>query len=451
MSEVDSRATFYRQGSWMVIATFVSGVLMFAVQQIAWFWMRDEEYGLFGTLLMVLNLMMIPALGLQPVFAQQTAAVTDEQQQHDLARSIRKVLLSCLYLWMGISMLVILLHEPIIKSLKIGNPAAIWIILLICLPQLWLPVMMGILQGKQNFTWLGTAAIANGAGRFITVGLIVTLLGGQAAGATMGVLIGLTITCILAGWHSRVAWLGQEHVDKGKFEAKLWLIRIVPLTFGLGAGHFMLSADMLAARAILPGIDSGPYSYAGTIGRGLVIFTLPLAAVMFPKLIREDIQSKQSGIIGQTFLATMLLGVLTALACSGAAWALPSILNHFDALTARREALADIVALIPFFVWSMLPLALANVFVAALMARERYRAVPWLVAIAIAYGLTLVWLTKTAYSPTTLESWMGFWYTTDAIPPSQQTIILTLGGFNLAFLGTAAALAKRYAAPLECR
>ena len=147
MSEVDSRATFYRQGSWMVIATFVSGVLMFAVQQIAWFWMRDEEYGLFGTLLMVLNLMMIPALGLQTVFAQQTAAVTDEQQQHDLARSIRKVLLSCLYLWMGISMLVILLHEPIIKSLKIGNPAAIWITLLICLPQLWLPVMMGILQG----------------------------------------------------------------------------------------------------------------------------------------------------------------------------------------------------------------------------------------------------------------------------------------------------------------
>ena len=40
---------------------------------------------------------------------------------------------------------------------------------------------------------------------------------------------------------------------------------------------------------------------------------------------------------------------------------------------------------------------------------------------------------------------------TIAAPPSQQTIILTLGGFNLAFLGTAAALARRYAASPESR
>jgi hypothetical protein len=67
------------------------------------------------------------------------------------------------------------------------------------------------------------------------------------------------------------------------------------------------------------------------------------------------------------------------------------------------------------------------------MARERYRAVPWLVGIAVIYGLTLAWLTNTAE------------------PPSQQTIILTLGGFNLAFLGTAATLARRYAAAPESR
>ena len=127
-------------------------------------------------------------------------------------------------------------------------------------------------------------------------------------------------------------------------------------------------------------------------------------------------------------MATVLLGVLTALACSGVAWLIPSIIDRFDALAANREALTDIAALMPFFVWSMLPLALGNVFVAALLARERYRAVPWLVGIAVIYGLTLALLANTAE------------------PPSQQTIILTLGGFNLAFLGTAAALAKRYAA-----
>ena len=85
MSEADSKRAFYRQGSWLVIATFISGLLMFAVH-IFGGWMSRGEYGLFVTLLQILNLMMIPALGLQTVFAQQTAAAIEPQQQHDLSQ-----------------------------------------------------------------------------------------------------------------------------------------------------------------------------------------------------------------------------------------------------------------------------------------------------------------------------------------------------------------------------
>ena len=194
----------------------------------------------------------------------------------------------------------------------------------------------------------------------------------------------------------------------------------------------MLSADMIAARAILPEVDSGPYGAAGMIGRGLVAFTAPLAAVMFPKLVREAARAK-SGVLGQAFLGTAILGVLTGIGCTLAAWLLPDMADRFSILAAKKKIITEIASLIPYFIWSMLPLALGNVFVAALLARERYRAVPWLVGIAVIYGLTLSWLANTA------------------APPSQQTIILTLGGFNLAFLGTAAALAKRYATSPESR
>jgi len=443
MSEADSKRAFYRQGSWMVVATFVSGLLMFAVH-IFGGWMSREEYGLFNTLLQILNLMMIPALGLQTVFAQQTTAAIEPGRRHDLAKSTRKIVLLCLYVWLAIVAAVLLNQEAVLQLLKIDQPTALYVTLLLGLPALWLPVLLGILQGQQNFAWLGGAAIINGAGRFAAVAIIVALLGGQAAGATAGVLIGLTTACLLAGWHGRQVWLGQAGADRGHFEAKTWLGRIVPLMLGLGAGQFMLSADMIAARAILPEADSGPYSAAGMIGRGLVVFTAPLAAVMFPKLVREAAGTK-SNVLGQAFIGTALLGVLAGIGCTLAAWLLPGLIDLFPVLAAKKKIVTEITPLIPYFIWSMLPLALANVFVAALMARERYRAVPWLVATAIAYGLTLVWLTKTAYAPTTLENWMGFWYTTDAIPPPPHTIILTLGGFNLAFLGTAAALARRYA------
>ena len=308
MREADSKSAFYRQGSWLVIATFVSGVLMFAVH-IFGGWMSREEYGLFVTLLQILNLMMIPALGLQTVFAQQTAAAIEPQQQFDLAKSTRKMLLICLFVWMAIAVLVLLNQGAILESLKIEKPTALYVTLLLGLPQLWLPVLLGILQGRQNFAWLGGAAIANGVGRFAAIGIIVALLGGQAAGATTGVLIGLTTACLLAGWHGRQVWLGQSGASRGNFEAKAWLKRIIPLTLGLGAGQFMLSADMIAARAILPEADSGPYGAAGMIGRGLVVFTGPLAAVMFPKLVREAAGTK-SRVLFQALLGTAILGVL---------------------------------------------------------------------------------------------------------------------------------------------
>ena len=220
MREADSKRAFYRQGSWLVIATFVSGVLMFAVH-IFGGWMSREEYGLFVTLLQILNLMMIPALGLQTVFAQQTAAAIEPQQQFDLAKSTRKMLLICLFVWMAIAVLVLLNQGAILESLKIEKPTALYVTLLLGLPQLWLPVLLGILQGRQNFAWLGGAAIANGVGRFAAVGIIVALLGGQAAGATTGVLIGLTTACLLAGWHGRQVWLGQTGASQGSFEPKL--------------------------------------------------------------------------------------------------------------------------------------------------------------------------------------------------------------------------------------
>ena len=75
----------------------------------------------------------------------------------------------------------------------------------------------------------------------------------------------------------------------------------------------------------------------------------------------------------------------------------------------------------------MLPLALANVYVAALLAKEQYRGVTMLVAVAVVYAVALFWL---AIKPE---------------PPNQQTIVLTLGGFNLIYLGVANRLDKRLA------
>jgi hypothetical protein len=42
--------------------------------------------------------------------------------------------------------------------------------------------------------------------------------------------------------------------------------------------------------------------------------------------------------------------------------------------------------LIPWFVWCMLPLALANVLLNNLLAHKAYRVIPWLIVVVAAYA-----------------------------------------------------------------
>lgn len=406
----------------MLSATIISGILMFAVHFFGG-WMTSDEYGIFVTLLQTLNLIMIPALGLQTVFAQQTALAKTSVEQSDLSVSTRKILLLCIVIWALFSLIFTFIQTPILSVFKINNPLVLYLTIIIGLPQLCLPILLGILQGKQNFIWLGGASITNGLLRFITIGIMVAVLGMQSAGAILGVLIGLIASCILATWHSRDIW-GKIKSSTGNFNSKYWLRRIIPLTFGLGAGQFMLSADMLAARSILSGDESGTYGAAGMIGRGLVIFTAPLAAVMFPKIASSSDQLKL-GILRYTVSRTATLSIFVCVTCTLTAWLLPSITENISTLAQRQNTITEITKIIPYFIWSMLPLTLANVYIAALLAKEKYKGIPLLILIAFAYAFALIWLSNKENTP------------------SSQTIILTIGAFNLLYLGATKCLSRQ--------
>jgi len=104
------------------------------------------------------------------------------------------------------------------------------------------------------------------------------------------------------------------------------------------------------------------------------------------------------------------LGVLAALAIVGAAclcivgpWVVRLVFLPADVPVTT--------ALLPWYAGAMIPLALANVMVNDLMARGRYRIVPFMIVIAIAYGFTLPYMCNHY--------------------PRMQVALQTLGAFNL--------------------
>ena len=80
--------------------------------------------------------------------------------------------------------------------------------------------------------------------------------------------------------------------------------------------------------------------------------------------------------------------------------------------------------LVPWFAWCMLPLSLANVLIGHLLARERFQAVPWLLLVAIGYGVAL-WARQDAFR--SVPEADGF-----------RMVVATLGVFSLLLLLIAA-------------
>jgi O-antigen/teichoic acid export membrane protein len=397
----------------MVVATVLSGFFMSAVHMVVSKPMEESEYGVFFTLLRVFLIMGIPAGGLQTVFAQDAAASLREEHESALSAAVRAVCKGSLVAWMIMAGVVFLISGPVVEALKIRNPAALWVTVSLGLASLWLPILRGILQGRQNFFGLGWVIILDGVGRFSGI-VVVVLLGGQAAGAMTGALVGQATALGVGAWMCRDVLLRPA----GVFRWRPWLKRVMPLTLGVALFLVMTNMDVIFVQWLFPKERSILYMPAAMIGLAMVTFTTPLAAVMFPKLVHSAARTERTDVLKQALGATALLGGLAAVACTLLP-ELPLRIIYF-----RNPTYWQAAPLIPWMSWCLLPLIVGNVLIGNHLARGRFESIPWLSLVVLAYVATLFGLSEKISA---MEPMQGF-----------RTIIQTLGGFNLALLCIAA-------------
>jgi O-antigen/teichoic acid export membrane protein len=407
-SAAHHRLAFFRQSGWVMMTMTFAGAVMYAVHPIVARHVPKEEYGVFTTLLQVVSLMGIPAAGLAPVFAQQVAAAVTEAQQRAVISTFHGVCRAIFFIWLAMAAGVAIFWKQALASLQINNPTALAATVAVGLAAMLLPVLTGMLQGRQNFIWLGWINIINGAGRFGMICLFILVVGAWAAGALCAVLIGMLAAIAVGVWQTRNVW----GVEKTSVNWGEWLRRVVPLTLGLGVATFMLSADMIFVQKFFPAKQTGYYAAAGMIGRALIFFTQPLTMVMFPKIAHSAARAQKTDVLTLTLGATALAGAAAAIGCTLFPW-LPLRAAMYD-----KTFLEISTPLVPWFAWCMLPLTLSGVLISSLMARARFAAVPWLVLVAVGYGVALAVVGNHAGNSADTQAGL-------------RLMIQTLGTFNL--------------------
>jgi O-antigen/teichoic acid export membrane protein len=379
MTDTSHRTKFFRQSGWMMIATVISGVFM-SIVHICSKKLSNEEYSVFAALIQLVNWMTIPALGLQMVFAQQTSAAITDQRRHQLVGTVRAVMGGTFCIWLAMAAAAVLDRNQLLSVFKLSSFTSLWLTVGVGLMMLWLPIFQGLLQGRQNFLWLGWVAILNGAGRLSIGVAIVFLLHGHAAGLMAGVLLGLVAAVGTGIWQSR-----DLFSERGApFDWRPWLRLVIPFTIGAGAFQFIFSADAIVVQNYLgKNGAAAAYDFGGTLARAIVAFTGPLAAVMFPKLVENAARSHKHtfNLMGLTLLGTTVLGALAAIC-------LPIVSPLVIKLGSKAE-FVSIVPLMPLFSWAMVPLAMGNVLLNNLLAHSRFKVVPAVAAVAVGYWIAL--------------------------------------------------------------
>jgi O-antigen/teichoic acid export membrane protein len=378
----EGKLAFFRQSGWLVIANTGAGAFLAAVH---WFASRlpQGEWGIFLTLLRLFMVLSIPAAGLQIIMAQQTAAAVDPERRRLAAQMLASVVKATFVLWLLMVVLFAFWQERIVAAFSMPSVTALWVTLVCALAALWLPIFQGTLQGIQEFFWLGNSLLMNGIGRFAGMALIIIALKGNVAGAMTGTLLGIAGAAAIAYWPARKLLAEGWNSPAWKLDWAQWLKMAAPLTFGAGSILLLMNSDMLLVSSHFSKPFTDYYGGAAMIGVALVTFTTPMAAVMFPKLVRSFAQAEESSALALALKGTAALGLAGALFCTFLP-ELPLRIMFFNKPEFLKSA-----PLVPWFMWSMLPLTVANVLIGNLLARKLFAAVPWLAAISIGYVATL--------------------------------------------------------------
>jgi len=118
------------------------------------------------------------------------------------------------------------------------------------------------------------------------------------------------------------------------------------------------------------------------LSRALMWLVGPLAAVMFPRIVRSAAKSEKSDLLRTVMLGTFVLSVGGALGL----WLVgPFVVKIIYPARYAEQA----IALLPWYAFAMVPLALANVLLNNLLARGAFRVVPVLVVVVLGYVFAL--------------------------------------------------------------
>jgi O-antigen/teichoic acid export membrane protein len=248
--------------------------------------------------------------------------------------------------------------------------------------------------------------MANSLGRLMASTFAVLVVGSYAAGMLFGVLFGLFVGLVIALIQTRSFWMAP----RAAFRWTTLTRQVVPLLLGFIGFQVLFTVDTMFVKAYFPQEQAGYYVSAGTLARAVMWLVLPLASVMFPKLIHSAVKAQKTNLSSIVMAGTAVLAGIGALCLA--------LLGPLLIRLVYKESYLDVAtSLLPWYGSVMVPLAVGNVMLNELLAKP---------APKFALGISVLTLA------------VGYIIALTRFNDSLVMVLQTMGVFNLVFLAICA-------------
>ncbi|OGR97369.1 MAG: hypothetical protein A2V88_07025 [Elusimicrobia bacterium RBG_16_66_12] len=352
-----------KTSGWLFVAFMVSNVFAYGFQVAMGRLLTTAEYGFLNSLLAVFIVLSVPLATVPMVLARKTAeyaAKKDFARIRSLVRlAFRRLLLVGLIglvaFALGARLLADYLHSPsVVPVLILGLCAC---------TAFAVPINAAVLQGLQDYKWMGINAGLGGPARFFfCVALVLAGFG------VNGVLAGMVL-CNLALWLLTYFPI-RRHLLQGAQESghvhHLSLAHMFPVFLANLAFAVLTQTDMILVARYFPAHEAGMYASAAILGRSVMYVPGAFVQALFPMV--SDHQSRN---IDSRHLLFKALGATLCLSGTGAAlfYLFPGLILHVF-FGARYAEAAPVLR---WFGLAMLPMAVLMVLMNYSIAKGERR------------------------------------------------------------------------------
>ena len=261
-----------------------------------------EDYGILAVITGVVAIFSIPSLSIQTVVAKNTA----QFNAYNKITKIKGMLVSLIKKLSIYSFIVFILFSiisiPLSGYLKIDFPILLLSGLFIFGAFLQ-PVGAGILQGLKKFNSFGIIFLINTIFKF-TMGIFLVLLGWRVYGATLGFIIGITLSFIFTfPFIMRIM-----RVKSSEEEIQIFTKKGFVEFMGVFIFVFLFSLDVFFVKAFFSAESAGKYAVISMIGKIILFLAMTIGNVMLPINSEKFIKGhKTKDVFRKTIMLTLLI------------------------------------------------------------------------------------------------------------------------------------------------